>query len=68
MCSSYARESIIRLSMSSLNSGPSISAWKEMPDEYAIACIIIPSLAFDFKSSLNTKYKNEMKITTQIFH
>lgn len=39
-----------------------------MPDKYAIACIIITGLAFDFKSSLNTVYKNEIKITTQILH
>lgn len=37
-----------------------------MPHEYIITCIIIT--AFDFKSSLNTIYKNEIKITTKILN
>lgn len=39
-----------------------------MPHEYIITCIIITGLAFDFKSSLNTIYKNEIKITTKILN
>lgn len=30
--------------------------------------VLLYGLAFDFKSSLNRKYKDEIKIATQILH